>query len=471
MLFSKKKFYDPQGYNDVLNALRTKYGAAGLRYFEKEQAQMCFLSGLIKKRNPRKIVEVGVGSGTRSAVILKTLQALRSSAKFISVDSQSRLPADPRRKSGFLVDEFFSDLKKNWELYLGNSLPVYLENIGGEIDFIILDSSTVMPGVLLDFIVAMPFLSNDATIVFNNIHDHYFSNCDCISSKVAFDTIVGEKIICPDPSNKYSLPTLGAIEVTADTSKYINNLFSALTLPWNTVLDAKQILTYRSCIRKNYSAEHAEHFDFTVNCAAQKLLSDNNTTSISFENKKIDLFYHKHNCGDNSGTRTTERTVELALAKEFMLSVKHDLIEIGAVTPYYFDVSYDVVDPADEHPAVTKKMSLFDVDIKNKNVLAISVIEHIGTQDYDGVSANESSIDALNYILDNAKRFLITFPIGYNRDLQNYIFSKKLENANVCYYYRDINFNNWKHTTEVEKVCAMGYGPRWANCVAVIYRI
>lgn len=471
MLFSKKNFYDPQAYNDVLDALKTKYGAAGLLYLEKEKAQMSFLCGLIKKKNPRKIVEVGVGSGIRSAVTLKTLQALRSSAKFISVDSQSRLSADPRRKPGFLVDEFSSDLKKNWELHLGNNLPVYLENIGGEIDFIILDSSTVMPGILLDLIVTIPFLNNDSIVVLNNIHHHYFSNCDCISSKIAFDTIVGEKIICHDSSNRYCLPTLGAIEVNTDTPKHINNLFSALTFPWNNTLDAKQILTYRSCIRKNYSAEHAEYFDFAVSCAAKKLLSDNNATSISFENKKIDLFYHKHNCGDNSGARTTERTVELALAKEFISSVEHDLIEIGAVTPYYFDVSYDIVDPADKHPAVTKKMSLFDVDIKNKNVLAISVIEHIGTQDYEGISANESAIDALNYILNNAKKFLITFPVGYNRELQNYIFSNKLENANACYYYRDINFNNWKYTTEIEKVCTIEYGPRWANCVAVIFRI
>lgn len=57
----------------------------------------------------------------------------------------------------------------------------------------------------------------------------------------------------------------------------------------------------------------------------------------------------------------TERSVELALAKEYIDTCEGNIVEIGAVTPYYFysNKISNIIDPTDNHKRVLKK-SLFD---------------------------------------------------------------------------------------------------------------
>jgi hypothetical protein len=108
---------------------------------------------------------------------------------------------------------------------------------------------------------------------------------------------------------------------------------------------------------------------------------------INYRGDIVPLFYHRYNCGTAYDERTTERTVEMALADLWLTRHHDNVIELGAVTPYYFPGRIPVVvDPTDRHPLVTISESLFTVDFKAKNVLCISTIEHIGTSDYGSVS-------------------------------------------------------------------------------------
>lgn len=81
---------------------------------------------------------------------------------------------------------------------------------------------------------------------------------------------------------------------------------------------------------------------------------------FEFAGKKYDLFQHSYNCGYFQ-TRMTERSVELALAKEYIDTCEGNIVEIGAVTPYYFysNKISNIIDPTDNHKRVLKK-SLFD---------------------------------------------------------------------------------------------------------------
>ena len=79
----------------------------------------------------------------------------------------------------------------------------------------------------------------------------------------------------------------------------------------------------------------------------------NKTSLRRLNGELIPLFYHPFNCGDGS-TRTTERSVELALAFQWLERVDGDVVEVGAVTPYYLDVRDQltekislVIDPQD----------------------------------------------------------------------------------------------------------------------------
>lgn len=78
----------------------------------------------------------------------------------------------------------------------------------------------------------------------------------------------------------------------------------------------------------------------------------------------------------------TERCLEIAIAKIWLKKNAKNIIEIGAVTLYYFKIIHDVCDPADSHQNVNLKTSMFDIDLVGKNVLSISTIEHIGIGDY-----------------------------------------------------------------------------------------
>lgn len=203
--------------------------------------------------------------------------------------------------------------------------------------------------------------------------------------------------------------------------------------------------------------------------------------SVIYKNKKIKLYLSEHNCGLSYRKRLTERALELALAKDWITNSHDEYIEIGAVTPYYMpDFSkHSVIDPADAHEMVDIKKSLFECDYRGKNVLSISTIEHVGTGDYQ-LTKTEDCVEGLNKVIQECKSCLVSFPMGYNRKLDNYVmdemksgqFSKNQKEIKICAYGRSKYGNDWKILTNLEEQYAdYEYGPLWANCVCFIEKI
>jgi hypothetical protein len=182
-----------------------------------------------------------------------------------------------------------------------------------------------------------------------------------------------------------------------------------------------------------------------------------------FKKKKYNLFEHSYNCG-YINARMTERSIELALAQEYINGCDGGIIEIGAVTPYYFENNKidEIVDPTDIHKAVTKK-SLFDCDLNGKNVLSISTVEHIGTSDY-GMNEEQNVLDAVNKIITEANTYMITAPMGYNQLLDKWV-KENFENCDIRVLRRHIN-NHWE---EVENgYVDIEYTKLWADGLIVI---
>ena len=202
---------------------------------------------------------------------------------------------------------------------------------------------------------------------------------------------------------------------------------------------------------------NADVFDYFEN---ETVFSD---SGFSLNGKQYLLFEHSYNCG-YIHTRMTERCVEMALAKEYVDNCNGEIIEIGAVTPYYF---YDekisaIIDPSDVHGRVTKG-SIFNYDLKNKHVLSISTVEHIGFGDY-GLHEKENVIDAIEKILDESESCLITAPLGYNKLLDKWV-SENQSDSRVKLMRRNLN-NHWieitGHYTPIE------YTKLWANGLVII---
>lgn len=142
-------------------------------------------------------------------------------------------------------------------------------------------------------------------------------------------------------------------------------------------------------------------------------------------------------CSPYNLTWTNERCVELALAFRW-LKLNQNIIEIGAVMPYYdanpytphiekIVFNHEVIDPYDEKATIPDFME--NHDLSNKKVLAISTIEHIGTTDYEpsktplkqNIVDEDAAPSALQQILNQAESCLVTVPVGYNYALDSWL--------------------------------------------------
>lgn len=156
----------------------------------------------------------------------------------------------------------------------------------------------------------------------------------------------------------------------------------------------------------------------------------------------------------------TERAVELAIADPWLEQVESErVIETGAVTPYYWPRRVaTVVDPYDPHPLVTHRLSLFDMDLSDRDVLAISTLEHIGVGDYGPVGPDETPVRAFEKIYRESRRFLVTVPYGYNPAVDATLFAwfPFPRDVSVTYMVRSEHGNDW-HEASAE-AAAIPYG-------------
>lgn len=241
----------------------------GERYAEMSSWQHGFMCGLIKKYKPKKILEIGVSAGGTTAVLMNTLQLLDYEAQFFSVDCLDYYYRDTSKKAGFVAiwtrDYFKSKGSIKWrhKLLTGGCVCNYLDEIGKDIDFLVLDAAHSCPGEILDFLVCFPFLSDDAIVVMHDLVLHFDGIKGGFATQLLMDTVVGNKMVGRDESDShYSSPNIGAFQITEDTGKYIENVFLSLNILWDYF--PHEMKLYRSVIEKNYHQDMLEIFDLAV---------------------------------------------------------------------------------------------------------------------------------------------------------------------------------------------------------------
>ena len=144
-------------------------------------------------------------------------------------------------------------------------MPEFLDKIGGDIDFLILDTTHYLPGELLDFLASMPRLKNNAIVVLHDvILNHTSIQTNAYATQVLFSSVVGEKIICMGDSNPYNYPGIGIFKINEDTKRYIENVFYALKVSWGYLPDLVHLESYREWITKYYKKELIEEFEIAV---------------------------------------------------------------------------------------------------------------------------------------------------------------------------------------------------------------
>jgi len=226
----------------------------GISKAEMSISQTEFLCGLIRDYRPQKIVEVGIAAGGTTINILKCISELGLPCTMYSVDLAEHYYRNKTLRTGFLVDEWKGKNEK-WSFHhmmLGKVLPERLDEIGDNIDFLILDTVHLIPGEILDFLAVFPYLSEHAIVV---LHDtalhHHLNNSRCIATCTLFSTVTADKFV----NDMEYYKNIAAFSISKDTETYLMDVFNALTLPWGYLPDDKQLKEYDRIYIKNYSED------------------------------------------------------------------------------------------------------------------------------------------------------------------------------------------------------------------------
>ena len=121
---------------------------------------------------------------------------------------------------------------KNWILYKGNISSEYLNNIGNNIDMIFIDTAHYEPGEILDFLIVLPFLREEAIVIFHDIANQIVKTYgrNEWAPYIIFNAIRGKKFL---PQGKYILKqSIGAIKLDKNQKKYYKDYFRLLGGQW-----------------------------------------------------------------------------------------------------------------------------------------------------------------------------------------------------------------------------------------------
>lgn len=222
-MFDPDDIYDPS----IFESFSTE--EASIQLFDEN---CMFLAGLLKRYRPKTLLEVGVFAGGSSALMLHMLDKLGLESELVSVDLEDRWFNNPKLPTGWAAKKLYPD-KKNWHLYTGKFLPEIIEDLNLEFDFCFLDTAHAIPGEILDYLVALPFMREGGIVALHDTALYFFNNhYKALATRILLASAVGKKITPRKLSEKDA--NLGAFEITADTYKYVGDVFSALGMPWAT---------------------------------------------------------------------------------------------------------------------------------------------------------------------------------------------------------------------------------------------
>ena len=233
--------YEPR--RKILPKLPAFVTAKGQREPEMSEFESAFLCGALKQFRPKKILEVGVAGGATTAIILQTLEDIGEPYEMHSIDVAENFYRDKTKPSGFMAafakEKLFGNLRGTHEFHLGKFLPQVIDEIGGDIDFVILDTRHTMPGEGMDFLAVLPYLKIGSVVVLHDVSLHQKMSTawgvKAYATCVLFSAVTANKFLdfVPDNGNRpYAYPNIAAFQVTEQTVECIENVFLTMVLRW-----------------------------------------------------------------------------------------------------------------------------------------------------------------------------------------------------------------------------------------------
>lgn len=166
----------------------------------------------------------------------------------------------------------------------------------------------------------------------------------------------------------------------------------------------------------------------------------------------ISLHLQYKDWGSYNNPKTNERNIELPLGFWFLEEHPLNTIEIGEVTAMYHEAKHPVYDLSSAD--ASRRKDVFDINMTGCNVLSISTVEHVGFGDYGNKPEPHLAIEAIKKIRKEASRYLITFPVGYNIELDDDLmtsgipyFLMERDADNKWYYVRHKDLTKFKYNS------------------------
>ncbi|MDR2526939.1 MAG: class I SAM-dependent methyltransferase, partial [Rickettsiales bacterium] len=222
-------------------------------------------------------------------------------AKLYSIDLLDNYYKDKNKRTGFIVDSY-SDLKIKHKLFTGGMALEFMNEIvlsekGEKIDFCLIDTVHTNPGEIFDFLMVLPFLKDNAIVVFHDtsLHiDSYFRynyNVECLETKITncllMSSIMGQKILQGNYTGPY-FPNIGGIKINKNTKENVFEIFNLLLIKWSYLLNSEQKCKIMSYFEKYYDKYYLDYlrnvFFYQESVFSHKEIEQKNTLRIT---KKI----------------------------------------------------------------------------------------------------------------------------------------------------------------------------------------
>lgn len=187
--------------------------------------------------------------------------------------------------------------------------------------------------------------------------------------------------------------------------------------------------------------------------------------TFMFNNTVFHYFIHGYNT-----TWINERAVEVPIVTSY-LQKNERILEVGNVLSHYLDLDWDVLDKFEKGTGI---INADIVDFKPKKlydlIISVSTLEHIGVDDdeKDEGKIVPAILNMKDHCLAAGGRMIATFPIGYNKGMDNRLFSGQLFFNEIFFLKRVSMKNEWREVRRDEVVDAQ-YGRPFpgTNCLCI----
>ena len=240
-----------EAYDKPVKKMKTLLGA----FYEKEHSALSNLCGLIRERQPGKVVKVGGAGSSVTAAVLCCIDMLRLPCQLYIVDSCDTVPPYVRD-----VFDLKSELKRrnaeNYHFFHEHTLAFYMDEIGHGVDLLILDAAEAMPYDVLDFIAALPYLKPDAiAAVCGSLPDSISKSI--LLQNVTADMLSSQLSVLADLQRRINFittETISFFQVNSETKIHILDLFMSLHFPWRYAPALDDLLEHQAFIEAHYNS-------------------------------------------------------------------------------------------------------------------------------------------------------------------------------------------------------------------------